>query len=111
MSVHTYTNHVSTLIVSDFTSLARFQHLEEVELFAGKFYSDKIDELLHMRGQKITKLTFMSIREIEFKALAIIAVCCPNLKELTFSNCDFDFITGRGGEDLNTRSDDVKHKK
>ena len=64
-----------------------------------------------MRGQKITKLTFMSIREIEFKALAIIAVCCPNLKELTFSNCDFDFITGRGGEDLNTRSDDVNHKK
>ena len=111
MSVHTHTSHVSTLIVSDFTSLARFQHLEEVELFSGKFYSDKIDELLHMRGQKITKLTFMSIREIEFKALAIIAVCCPNLKELTFSNCDFDFITGRGGEDLNTRSDDVNPKK
>ena len=40
----------------------------------------------------------MSIREIEFKALAIIAMCCPNLKELTFSNCEFDFVGGRGSD-------------
>ena len=41
--------------VKDFTSLTQFQHLEELDLFAGKFYTDKIDELLHVRGQNMTR--------------------------------------------------------
>ena len=42
--------------------------------------------------------------------MAIIALCCPNLRELTFSsNCEFDFIGGFG--DLNNDVDDEEYDR
>ena len=60
-----------------------FQHLREIEFYGGAFYSDKISQVIDVRGKQLTKINLISIKEVDFLAIALLSVKCPNV-----SNCN-----------------------
>ena len=74
--------------VQDYLVLNPFENLNNLELFGGKFYSDKICELIQIKGSKLSKLTLLSIKEIDFKAFAILSLHGKNLTHLNINNCE-----------------------
>jgi len=54
--------------------------LSEVELHGGAFFDHKINELLEIRGQRMKKLALLYVSELDLKALAHIAVSCPQVR-------------------------------
>ena len=81
--------------VQDYLILLPFAHLTELDLYGGGFYSEKISELLQVKGQQLTKLTLISIKEMNYKAFAQMSLYCQNLKNLTLYNCDIvDYQVG-----------------
>lgn len=73
--------------VPDYLILIPFLHLTELELYGGKFYGDKLQELLLIRGPALTRLTLMSVKEIDYKTFALLSIHCKNLQRLTLNNC------------------------
>ena len=86
--------------VQDYLVLLPFAHLSELELFGGKFFEDKIYELLQVKGQQLVKLTLISVKQMNFKAFATMTVHCHSLKNLTLNNCDIEDF--RPGDDPNS---------
>ena len=74
--------------VQDYLVLNPFENLKNLELFGGKFYTDKICELIQIKGSKLDKLTLLSIKEIDFKAFAILSLHGKNLTHLNINNCE-----------------------
>ena len=69
--------------------LANFQHLEDLDLWGGAFYTDGLCDLLEQIGFRLKKLNLCHVEEIDWKAIAIITITCPNLVKLGIQNCEF----------------------
>ena len=69
--------------------LTNFHHLEDLDLWGGAFYTDGICELLEQIGHRLKKLNLCHVEEIDWKALAIITITCPNLTKFGIQNCEF----------------------
>lgn len=93
--------------VKDYLVLMPFQHLSDLELNGGQFYQDKISSLIQVRGMNLVKLTLISVKEIDYKSLALLSIHCKKLKCLTFKNCNFvdsaDVVNEEQGLDENYR--------
>jgi len=63
--------------------------LKELKLLACNFYSDRVDVLVREQGPHLTLLHLEHVDELDMAALALIALCCPNLEKLVFFSCDF----------------------
>ncbi len=72
----------------DYLVLLPFCNLTHLELYGGDFHGDKIGELLLIRGQCLKALTLISVREIDYKALALLSLHCKKLENLTLNNCE-----------------------
>ena len=86
--------------VQDYLILLPFAHLSELDLYGGVFFRDKICELLQVKGQQLLKLTLISVKEMNYKAFAMMTVHCHNLKNLTLNNCDIEDF--KPGDDPNS---------
>ncbi|PSN57584.1 hypothetical protein C0J52_00532 [Blattella germanica] len=75
--------------ISDLTVLSALDELSELKLLSCDFYTDKIKHLLEVKGYNLTWLHLEHVEEIDLNALIYISQYCPNLKRLTFYNCEF----------------------
>ena len=48
-----------------------------------------MDVLVREQGPHLTLLHLEHVDELDMAALALIALCCPNLEKLVFFSCDF----------------------
>ena len=69
--------------------LANFLYLEDLDLWGGAFYTDGLCDLLEQIGHQLKKLNLVHIEELDWNAIAIITVTCPNLVMLGLQNCEF----------------------
>ena len=69
--------------------MANFQHLEDLDLWGGAFYTDGLCDLLEQIGHQLKKLSLVHVEEIDWRAIAIITIACPNLIKLGLQNCEF----------------------
>ena len=76
--------------------LANFCYLEDLDLWGGAFYTDGLCNLLEQIGHQIKKLNLVHIEELDWNAVAIITVTCPNLVMLGLQNCEFKDETDEG---------------
>ena len=74
--------------VVDYLILLQFNCLRELELYGGHFFDDKVNELLQLKGQLLTKLRLTSIKGIDYRAFAFLTLSCKKLKSLTLTNCE-----------------------
>ena len=72
----------------NFMILSTFEYLTELCLFGGNFYTDKINELLLVRGRQLRRLNFISVLKMDYRSIATISIHCPALQSLALSNCD-----------------------
>ena len=85
-------NHVSIYHderISDLTVLSALDDLSELKLLSCDFFTDRIKQLLEVKGYNLTWLHLEHVEEIDLNALFYISQYCPNLKKLTFYNCEF----------------------
>ena len=74
-------------------------HLEDLDLWGGAFYTDGLCDLLEQIGHQLKKLSLVHVEEIDWRAIAIITIACPNLIKLGVQNCEFmDEDDGQGEE-------------
>lgn len=74
--------------VPNYLVLLPFLNVTKLELYGGSFYKDRISDLLQVRGHFLTKLTLISIKEIDYRAVAILSIHCPRLNSLALNNCE-----------------------
>ena len=74
--------------VEDYLVLTPFENLTDLELFGGNFYTDKICDLIQIKGTKLKKLSLLSIKEMDFKAFALITIHGKMMTHLNINNCD-----------------------
>ncbi|XP_066992297.1 uncharacterized protein [Anabrus simplex] len=75
--------------VSDLTVLAALDDMTELKLLSCDFFTDRVKQLLEMKGCALTWLHLEHVEEIDLNALIYISQFCPNLKKLVFYNCEF----------------------
>ncbi|KAK7794643.1 hypothetical protein R5R35_004435 [Gryllus longicercus] len=75
--------------ISDITVLANLDDLSELKLLSCDFFTDNVKQLLEIKGRNLTWLHLEHVEEIDLNALMYISQFCPNLKKLTFYNCEF----------------------
>ena len=78
-SKHPYDRHNMLFIfdsqacVQDYpTALDTFSNLTELELFGGGFYDHKIAQFLQTKGFQLRSLTFMSVKQIDYRGMYIV---------------------------------------
>ena len=69
--------------------LSKLQHLQELQLLACNFHSDKVDRLIQDQGHQLQLLHLEHVDELDMTALSLIAHHCQNLTKLVFLHCDF----------------------
>lgn len=80
--------------IQDLRILSTLKNLVELKLLSCDYYGDYVNELLELTNQRLLKLHFEHVDEIDKSALIYISQYCPNIKTLIFYNCDFlDNIT------------------
>ena len=63
------------------------------------FPIDGLCDLLEQIGHQLKKLSLVHVEEIDWRAMAIITIACPNLIKLGIQNCEFmDEDDGQGEE-------------
>lgn len=75
--------------VSSLSVIGRFEMLQDLELWGGKFCEDQLDVLLTFIGEKLNKLSLVHTEEMDESSLAHISVYCNNLHHLGIHNCEF----------------------
>lgn len=75
--------------ISDLTVLSALDDLCELKLLSCDFFTDRVKQLLEVKGCGLTWLHLEHVEEIDLNALMYISQYCPNLKKLTFYNCEF----------------------
>ncbi|PNF39442.1 hypothetical protein B7P43_G11774 [Cryptotermes secundus] len=75
--------------ISDLTVLSALDDLCELKLLSCDFFTDRVKQLLEVKGYNLTWLHLEHVEEIDLNALIYISQYCPNLKKLTFYNCEF----------------------
>jgi len=75
--------------ISDLTVLSALDDLCELKLLSCDFFTDRVKQLLEVKGYGLTWLHLEHVEEIDLNALIYISQYCPNLKKLTFYNCEF----------------------
>ncbi len=93
--------------VPDFTVLLPFEYLADLTVFGGSFYADKLEVLLEVRGRQLLSLSLMSTTEVDYLAIALLSVHCPNLKTLSLVTCD----VGDLRRDSNPNSDESYERR
>jgi len=85
--------HINLYVDEDVGNLlspvGKLVKLKELKLLACNFYSDRVDRLLEVQGDKLTMLHLEHVDELDMSALCFIAETCPNLEKLVFFSCDF----------------------
>lgn len=75
--------------IVDLTILATLDYLKELKLLSCDFYTHGINTLLEIKGSTIISLHLEHVEEIDLNALISISQYCPDIKSLTFYNCEF----------------------
>ena len=74
--------------ITDLTILAALKNLTELKLLSCYFYADRVKTLLELTNSRITTLHLEHVDEIDRSALVYISQFCPNVRNLTFYNCE-----------------------
>lgn len=74
--------------ISDLTILAALENLTELKLLSCYFYADRIKTLIELTNSRITTLHLEHVEEIDRSALVYISQYCPEIRNLTFYNCE-----------------------
>lgn len=75
--------------ISDLTVLSALDDLCELKLLSCDFFTDRVKQLLEVKGYNLSWLHLEHVEEIDLNALIYISQYCPNLKKLTLYNCEF----------------------
>lgn len=75
--------------VADLTVLNELTDLKDLKMLNCDFFGDFVKELLEKRGLNLHTLHLEHVDEIDLNALICISQYCPNLKSLSFYNCEF----------------------
>ncbi|XP_043270484.1 uncharacterized protein [Venturia canescens] len=74
--------------ISDLTILAALENLTELRLLSCYFYADRVKNLLELTNGRIISLHLEHVDEIDTSALVYISQYCPEIRNLTFYNCE-----------------------
>ena len=69
--------------------LNHFNHLKDLDLWGGKFYTDGLIHFLETCGHQLERLSLVHIEEVDKRAIAIITSTCTKLEKLGLHNSDF----------------------
>lgn len=75
-------------LLSDLMVLISFERLNDLKLLSCDFFADQVKHLLQVKGCNLTSLHLEHVDEIDLNALMYISQFCPDLKTLTFYNCE-----------------------
>uniref|UniRef100_A0A1B6L9K3 Uncharacterized protein n=1 Tax=Graphocephala atropunctata TaxID=36148 RepID=A0A1B6L9K3_9HEMI len=75
--------------IADLTILSALRNLKDLKIMNCDFFTDSVKEVLDKRGENLTSLHLEHVEEIDLNALIYISQYCPNLKKLSFYNCEF----------------------
>ncbi|XP_054284118.1 F-box/LRR-repeat protein 7-like isoform X1 [Macrosteles quadrilineatus] len=75
--------------IADLTVLSALNDLTDLKILNCDFFTDHVKELLEQRGKNLNSLSLEHVDEIDLNALIAISQYCPNLKILSFVNCEF----------------------
>ena len=89
--------------ISDLTVLSALDDLCELKLLSCDFFTDRVKQLLEVKGYGLTWLHLEHVEEIDLNALIYISQYCPDLKKLTFYNCKFQKHTSLSLERLSVQ--------
>lgn len=72
----------------DLMTVVGINMLSKLKLRSCDFFSDRIRDLLQVKGCNITTLVLEHVEQIDFNALHYISQFCPELDTLVFCNCN-----------------------
>lgn len=75
--------------INDLLILSALNNLTDLKLLCCDFFTDRVKELLEIKGSKIISLHLEHVNEIDLNALVYISQYCPVLKNLVLYNCEF----------------------
>ena len=87
--------------INIFRGIAQFNHHKKIEVKKNIYFFliDGLCDLLEQIGHQLKKLSLVHVEEIDWRAIAIITIACPNLIKLGIQNCEFmDEDDGQGEE-------------
>ena len=79
--------------------LNNFDHLKDLDLWGGKFYTDGLIDFLHTCGHRLERLSLVHIEEMDKRAIAVITATCTKLEKLGLHNSEFIEITDQVRDD------------
>ena len=76
------------VLLCDLMQLVGINKLNDLRLLSCDFFADQIRNVLQVKGCNLTHLHLEHVDEIDMNALMYISQFCPDLKSLTFYNCE-----------------------
>lgn len=76
------------LLLCDLMTLIGINKLNDLRLLSCDFFADQVRNVLQVKGCNLTHLHLEHVDEIDMNALMYISQFCPDLKSLTFYNCE-----------------------
>lgn len=83
-----YVSIFHNVLLCDLMMLAGINKLSDLRLLSCDFFADQIHDVLHVKGCNLTHLHLEHVDQIDMNALMYISQYCPDLKVLTFYNCE-----------------------
>ena len=96
----------------DMLILSNFNYLRDLDLWGGKFYTDRIFDFLQSCGHQLEKLSLVHVEEVDKRAVATITSTCTKLEGLGFHNTEFiDDIASSEEDEAFRDADRIKRQE
>lgn len=83
-----YVSLFHNVLLCDLVMLVGINNLTDLRLLSCDFFADQVRNVLAVKGCNLTHLHLEHVDEIDMNALMYISQFCPDLKALTFYNCE-----------------------
>ncbi|KAJ6637252.1 hypothetical protein Bhyg_09982 [Pseudolycoriella hygida] len=83
-----YISLFHNVLLCDLLMLVGVNKLSDLRLLSCDFFADQVRNVLAVKGCNLTHLHLEHVDEIDMNALMYISQFCPDLKALTFYNCE-----------------------
>lgn len=83
-----YVSVFHNVLLCDLIMLVGINNLSDLRLLSCDFFADQVRNVLEVKGCNLTHLHLEHVDEIDMNALMYISQFCPDLKALTFYNCE-----------------------
>ncbi|XP_037050129.1 uncharacterized protein LOC119084311 isoform X1 [Bradysia coprophila] len=83
-----YVSLFHNVLMCDLMMLVGINNLSDLRLLSCDFFADQVRNVIAVKGCNLTHLHLEHVDEIDMNALMYISQFCPDLKALTFYNCE-----------------------